>query len=454
MIAKRYTLSLIIISLIAILMVLPTFNAEPVLRIWWCTPTFPEEKRAILEIASDFEEETGIHVKISFIPPPELAQKILAAVEAKSAPDLYWNHYVHIGPILASRGALLEVSDIIEELRKAGAYEKVLESALWIGSDGKRRYYGIPTGWYSMFLHVRTDLFKEAGYDWRKLANMTWEEFLSAVKKVHEIIKPRGMYGWGIPISEAAPGDAFDIVDVLIHMYGGDIFTPEGKLNIESPETKAAILKALNFLLNIQKGGLNPPGATGWTDWDNNVAFQEGVSAVVPNPTMSIPNWLRLNKPQWLGPNVTATILWPRGPTGKARVYLGARFFLIPTPEVGNRNVEGAKKFVKFFFRFENYRKYAVSIPMYLPVFKGIAEDPTTIFGNPKYANHWGVALKYIEYMDLYPYEYLRHPAYAQAVVEKVWQIMVLRVLTQGWKAEDAVNAAIERIKAIYEAYH
>src|SRR5205814_9391226 len=94
--------------------------------------------------------------------------------------------------------------------------------------------------------------------------------------KVQKKVKAQGMrnvYGLGINVTTIGvdPNNVFNYF--LIAYGGGDIVTKDGKLHVDDPKLKEAVVKALSYAPTAYKEGFVPPGAINWNDADDNNAF-------------------------------------------------------------------------------------------------------------------------------------------------------------------------------------
>ena len=56
-------------------------------------------------------------------------------------------------------------------------------------------------------------------------------------------------------------------------MAAQDIVTKDGRLHLDDPQVKEAVIKALTYPTTAYKEGFVPPGAINWNDADDNNAF-------------------------------------------------------------------------------------------------------------------------------------------------------------------------------------
>src|SRR5438552_2713215 len=104
----------------------------------------------------------------------------------------------------------------------------------------------------------------------------TWDAFYDFFKEVQKKLKAQGMrnvYGLGLNVTTNGvdPNNVFNYF--LIAYGGGDIVTKDGKLHVDDPKVKEAVVKALAYPPTAYKEGFVPPGAINWNDADDNNAF-------------------------------------------------------------------------------------------------------------------------------------------------------------------------------------
>jgi multiple sugar transport system substrate-binding protein len=69
-------------------------------------------------------------------------------------------------------------------------------------------------------------------------------------------------------------GDPNNVFNYFLIAYGGqDIVTKDGKLHLDDPQVKEAVIKALTYPATAYKEGFVPPGAINWNDADDNNAL-------------------------------------------------------------------------------------------------------------------------------------------------------------------------------------
>jgi multiple sugar transport system substrate-binding protein len=139
--------------------------------------------------------------------------------------------------------------------------------------------------------------------------------------------------------------DTADELDQFLWAYTPHWPSPAGWNLVEAPATRAILVQTLERYTAIYEKGCTPPDAVSWTNRDNNQAFLDQRVVMVPNPSLSIPNMLREERPEDYSRN-SATIEWPRNTFGGPLVMTGAASRAVVFKEGGNPAL--AKQFVRF----------------------------------------------------------------------------------------------------------
>ena len=83
----------------------------------------------------------------------------------------------------------------------------------------------------------------------------------------------RRVYGLGFQVTTNG-NDPNNVFNYFLSAYGGsNIVDKNGKLNVDDPQVKEAIIKAIEFPARAYKEGFVPPSAINWNDADDNNAF-------------------------------------------------------------------------------------------------------------------------------------------------------------------------------------
>jgi lactose/L-arabinose transport system substrate-binding protein len=130
---------------------------------------------------------------------------------------------------------------------RASKYEKDFDPSKWAQSKPKGKVRSIPWDSGPVGVFYRTDFFEKAGVDATKIE--TWDEFIEAGKKV-------------VAANPGVKMAALDYTkdDALFRMIMGQLgayyFTPDGKINLNSPEAVTAMtiikkMKDADLLVNV-----------------------------------------------------------------------------------------------------------------------------------------------------------------------------------------------------------
>jgi len=383
------------------------------------------------------ELKRPIEVEVIFIPWAEIIPKWLAAIEAKTTPDVSEIGTGHPA-WFAKLGALLEVTDVIKDIGEDKFFRSALESVKW---DGK--YWAVPYGYEPYFAYWRMDLLRAAGFE---RPPETWDEFVVVAKALTKDVDGDGTIDyWGAGITLGRCWDGLHNFETIWWSFGGGVAAEDGKtLIFDSPQTRAA-LKFLADLYLVHK--VIPPESVEWTDADNNIIYQKGAAAFIMNPG-SVLEWLRKNRPKdpftgadifentWVGPP-------PAGPDGR-RYFTGinslAIFKYTKYPEL-------AKDLVKYIMKPENHLAHLKTAGGFrFPVYPALAEDP--FFKTDRW---------YLAVLESLKYAYANWPGpptatYAEVGAKYIINDMILNVVVYGWSVESAVKEAYAKIVEIYKA--
>jgi multiple sugar transport system substrate-binding protein len=151
---------------------------------YWLWDT--NQQPAYQQCATDFQEQTGIEVKIEQYGWADYWQSLTTGFASGTAPDVFTDHLSYF-PQFASQGQLLDLSGRIEEDGlDLSIYQDGLAD-LWVGQDGGR--YGLPKDFDTVALFYNEDAVADAGYTAEQVASLEWnpedggtfEEFIAAL---------------------------------------------------------------------------------------------------------------------------------------------------------------------------------------------------------------------------------------------------------------------------------
>jgi multiple sugar transport system substrate-binding protein len=328
--------------------------AEATIR-WWSPQSSPDQLAAYnLQIAKFEAAHPG--VKVLFEPTSDEAYpaQMAAAFASGQVPDIV----THIPSFSVASYYAKGLVEPFDEVIKAIGPEKYFDGAnkTYATSDGHFTGTGIGNT-ASDNLWVRKDLMEKAGID--KIPD-TWDELHAAAKKM----QGGGVYGAPLPFAKNS-ATSF-VVTTLIHGAGGQLFTPDLQVAIDSDATA----NALEFYTSMRE--LCPPGATGYSWGEMITGFVSGATATGYYAGRVLANVNAQN------PDIADKITCIQYPTISSSV---AKTTLNDFPSVfipkGTKNLEVTKLFAAFLFDPEGYIKQLLAAPGHvLPVLKTIAQDP------------------------------------------------------------------------------
>lgn len=188
------------------------------------------------KVTDKFTEETGIKVDVQSIPWDNAHDKLLTAVASKSGPDV-----IQMGTTWMAEfeeaGALADITKYVEnsdEMAEENFFESNLATTKF---DGKT--YAVPWVNDVRALYYRTDTLESVGI---KKAPETWEEFMTAAKKLTE--RGEGNYGLSIDANEQSFG-------FMMGRQAGSELIKDGKALFNQPEFIQGVSYINDF---IQKG--------------------------------------------------------------------------------------------------------------------------------------------------------------------------------------------------------
>ena len=428
-----------LVALVLVLAMASSAFAQRKLVLWWTVEYSPEEKAALEAIVNDFQKETGIKVEWSGYSSTDLWAKVMAGIEAGNPPDVS-QVLSHSLVLLADRGLLADVSDLIEKYKADMIPSGVEASYIWNSKTGKRSYYCIPWGLYTLTINYWTTDIKKAGYD--KLPT-DWQGFWGAFEKAQTVT---GIPATGWSLSDRAEFDVSWPVEQFITAFGGRLIK-DGKLDTGA-ENRKAVIDALKFHTRWYLENKAPKGVTEWGDPDNNTNLQTHMMSMTLNATLSIPRWF-YDKARDKYYNETASANYPQpGPLGKPYPVLTNIYpMIIPA---NAPNMKEAKAFADFFMQKKNYDKYIRGVEArFFPMYKSTFDD--AYFADPKDPHIFPTRQHF--FGPAAPVNWMLHPGYAKFVIGHGWHKMVSRVIVDKWTPEKAADEALESLKRAVERY-
>ncbi len=322
---------------------------------WWSTQSVPAQLAAYKFQIASFEAANPA-IKVVFEPTSNetYAAQLAAAFASGQVPNIV----THLPSFAVSnywRNGLLEpFTDVIQMIGP----EKYYEGANRIYELEKGVYAGTGIGGTAAnSLWLRTDLMQKAGID---KAPTTWDELRAAARKM------QGGAIYGAPLPYAKNSMTSLIFIGFIHGAGGQVFSPDLQVAIESPET----LNALEFYKSMRE--LCPPGATGYSWGESLTAFVSGATATGIYTGRVLAN-VNAQNPA-IKDVITCTTYPTIAPNVPSWTFNDFPSVFIPKAA---KDLAATKKFAAHLFVPEGYIKQLHAAPGHvLPVLKTIADDP------------------------------------------------------------------------------
>ncbi len=407
-------------------------QASATLR-WWSPQVSPEQRAAYdFQIAAFEKANPG--VKIVFEPTSDegYPQQLAAAFASNEVPNVVTHLPSFAVQDYWTAGLLEPFNDVIQMIGP----EKYYEGANRIYEISKGQYAGTGVGnTAANMLWLRKDLMQKASID---KAPTTWDQLRNACQKMQS----GSLYGAPLPYGKNSMTSLIFIG--IIHQAGGQVFTPDLQVAINSDAT----LKALDFYKSMRE--LCPPGATNYSWGESITAFVAGATATGIYAGRVLQNVNKQN------PAIADQVTCVTYPTISADVpaWTFNDFPSVFIPKAA-KNMDITKKFAAHLFDPDGYIKQLVAAPGHvLPVLKTIAQDPQYL-ANP-------IINKYPKEVDLMGkaaaggfnlgFESAAHKPNAKggAVVNSdVIAEMVQRVCLNNEDAKQVVGDTAKKIEAI-----
>ena len=276
-------------------------------------------QEAIMPFIPEFEALTGIKVNASKMPHDEMLVKIPAGFASGTlAYDAFMGRY-YDSPKFTMEKWTASIKEFLEDPKYTDPdwynFKDFFPAAQSITMYG--RYQDrLPITAEASILVYRKDIYQELGLK----APATFEELLQTVKKISDSKKAHGITVRGGPA-------LWMPLYGMIRSHGGDWFTKDDVVKINSPESVAAV----KMLAELAKYA--PPGIAGF-GWDQiNTAMLSGVAATFIDSSVIYPRLMDPQKSTVVGKIACAPYL--TGPAGRVS---NGHFWSITWPALPPRN--------------------------------------------------------------------------------------------------------------------
>ncbi|RYE10113.1 MAG: extracellular solute-binding protein [Hyphomicrobiales bacterium] len=424
---KMLALSVVSAALLSATATFPALAAfEPGTKLtFWGGLIFSDEANRLLEdTVNKWGADNGVETSVVMINVNETVQKVSAAVQSGSMPDVL-DLTLDLLAVLAQQDLFVPLDDLYGKIGAAqGGWFAGIDQAAAL-AEGRM---GIPYGITGNLLLRRTDLLDAAGYP---EAPKTWDELVEQAAAVTK----ESVFGLGLALSNN--WDANLQISIL-QSYGGRIGDAEGKNSaIDSEATRVY----LAWLKNAWDKGVFSPGATTWDGAGDNQAYLSGQAAFIAN-TGSVGIAASTQDPELF--EATGYSALPSGPLSTISP-LSLQLRAIPSTA---SNVEAAKALIEHLSQPEFISAYYAAA-IYGPVLQNQAAFETFDGRN---AIHSGL-LDVVKNGTAPGAPDVYNPAYAEISSNFIIPKMAQRVVVDGWGFDEAIAEAHQQIQAIYDKY-
>jgi multiple sugar transport system substrate-binding protein len=244
--------------------------------------------------------------------------------------------------------------------------------------------------------------------------------------------------------------DPNNVFNYFLIAYGGqDIVTKDGKLHVDDPKVKEAVVKALTYAPTAYKEGFVPPGAINWNDADDNNAFHAKQIVMDLDGTISTEVAV-LSQGKKEDYDAIVTMGLAQSNDGKP-VPSQANVFAVLIPK-GAKNLEVAKDFLKFLSKPNSINEMLkVGLARRVPSMPQIVKDDP--WWLDKSDPHRVAYVTQALLSPTVPQLWAFNPAFAQVQNEHVFPNGWAEVAQQGVKPEAAAEKALKRVQEIFANY-
>ena len=320
----------------------PVFAQANTVHILRWADFVPAADKVLREVfAPEVEKALGMKLNVETVNANDIPARATAAIQSGSGPDIFMllNNYPHL-----YASSAVDVGDIAAEIAKAqGGIYPTLQELNRVGG----KWVAVPWSTVPGQIAYRKSWFDEIGV---KEFPKTWKEYHEVGKKLKAMKRPIGQ------TLGNTFGDAPTFTYPFLWSFGGQEMDAKGKVALDSKET----LESVRFLVQFWKDA-HDEGGLAWDDSNNNRAFLSGdISATLNGASIYVaafrdPDKYKTEKGAPLHTDILHAPL-PAGPKGQ-HAYHGAYNHMVMKY---SKNVKGAKEFLRWAHKRENYEKWFV----------------------------------------------------------------------------------------------
>ncbi|WP_406457679.1 sugar ABC transporter substrate-binding protein [Streptomyces sp. NBC_00876] len=308
-------------------------NDSPKTLTYWASnqgPSIEADKKILTPELKKFEDQTGIKVKLEVVPWADLLNRILAATTSGQGPDV-----LNIGNTwsasLQATGALLPWDKA--NFDAIGGRDRFVDSAVAsAGAEGKDPS-AVPLYSLAYALYYNKKSFADAGID---KPPATWDELVEDGKKLSKDGK------WGLGAEGANLSNNIHQTFVLGQQHGADFFDAAGKPTFTSDGAVAAVKQYIDLMA---KDKIIAPGNAEYAQNQSLTDFAKGKTAMVLWQAAASTFASQGMKPEDWG---AAPVPVASGTPGQGKNVNSMVAGINMAVFKNTKNIDGAKKFVKF----------------------------------------------------------------------------------------------------------
>ncbi|MCL7378109.1 sugar ABC transporter substrate-binding protein [Streptomyces sp. 35G-GA-8] len=308
-------------------------NESPKTLTYWASnqgPSIEADKKILTPELKKFEEETGIKVKLEVVPWSDLLNRILAATTSGQGPDV-----LNIGNTwsasLQATGALLPWDQ--KNFDEIGGRDRFVDSAVAsTGAEGQDPA-AVPLYSLAYALYYNKKMFADAGIS---QPPATWDQLIADGKKISKDGK------WALGAEGSNLSNNIHQVFALGKQHGADFFDTSGKPTFTSDGAVAAVKQYVDFMA---KDKIIAPGNAEYAQNQSLQDFAKGRTAMVLWQAAATTFAAQGMKPEDWG---VAPVPVASGTPGTGQNLNSMVAGINIAVFKNTKNIDGAKKFVKF----------------------------------------------------------------------------------------------------------
>lgn len=414
---------------------------------WWVQGFAHEEDIAFQKLVADYEKASGNTLDTTVIPYAPGRQKIVAAMTSGDVPDLFQNNPPEITAIYAWDDKLVDVSDVIDTQRQHYSETAIALVNCYNNVAKTRSVYGVPYTIDVFTNHIWRSLVEKAGVKMENIPK-TWDAFYDFFKGVQTKLREQGMrnvYAMGFQLTTTG-GDCNAFFDQWLIANGGhNIVDKDGKLHLDDPQVRKAVLQTLTYPTTAYKSGFVPTSAINWNDADDNNAFHSKNIVMDLDGSISTEVAIMANKQDY-----DDIVTWGLADDNDGKPVASWSFSVCGLIPKGAKNVDVAKDFLKYLIQPEVLNEYLkTGLGRRVPAMPSIVKSDPWWLADPHRKAYTTQALL----RPTVPVFWAYNPAYAHVQNEHVWQAAWAEIMRDGATPQAAADKAFKRVEEIFAKY-